>query len=94
MAIGVVCIFSMSTLCLAINWAKVVPEMFGYMEGSTTGGQGSQTPKYVLDYYNSSEHFYYNKNTDPDCELCGEDKDSNLHTTGRLHFFHDKIDVS
>lgn len=32
LAIGVVVIFIMVTLCFAIDWAKIVPELFGYLE--------------------------------------------------------------
>lgn len=32
MAIGVVAIFALAAVCLAIQWNVVVPELFGYMD--------------------------------------------------------------
>jgi hypothetical protein len=35
LAIGVVAIFALAAVCLAVKWDVVVPEMFGYMDGVT-----------------------------------------------------------
>ena len=32
LAIGVVAIFALATICLAVKWDVIVPEMFGYMD--------------------------------------------------------------